>query len=170
MKIETLQRATEFMKTFSKFLAEYQDFTLATDMFNNAVGTDLKCACGAVREVVICNDFVVKWDYNIKNVKSLGGCAREFEVYNAIRDSKFAYLFAEIAPIQIGKKTYWVMPRVKQMAYDLENDDIDNYLSDEEMDFLYEEAIIYDLHSCNWGLIDGHPVIIDYACGPESAS
>ena len=56
------------------------------------------------------------------------------------------------------------MPRIDKLAIKLVNDDIYEWLNAEANDYLWEVLCLHDLHNENWGLLNGSPVIIDYAC------
>ena len=73
--------------------------------------------------------------------------------------SGYAYLLAPIYRLYYRGRYFFVMPR----AYDVGSGrDIFELLDDDESEWLMRN--VGDLHSWNWGLIEGNPVVIDYAC------
>ena len=53
------------------------------------------------------------------------------------------------------------MPRVRNINPYRDDDEKDDYLTDDEMEFL--GSYYDDLHSGNYGFMNGKPVIVDYA-------
>lgn len=167
MKSNYVMRATKFMEQFYPYLYKY-DIEKAVSIFNTDKHRAVIYRHGLTRRVLITSDYVVKWDYDKKNSKTFGGCKEEYKKYLELKDTDYGYLFAEITPIKIKSRTFYIMPRVNYLGYDV-NKDIYEALSDEEYDFLCDTCI-GDIHDENWGYLHGKPLIIDYACGCESAS
>lgn len=167
MKSDYITRAANFMESFYPYLYKYE-IEKAVSYFNSDKHRKVIYKHGAVRRVLITSDYVVKWDYDIKNSKCFGGCAQEYKRYIELKDSDYGYLFAEITPIKVRNRMFYVMPRIDYLGTDV-GQDIYEALSYDEYEFICD-ACIGDVHDENWGYLDGEPLIIDYACGFESAS
>lgn len=163
MKSNYIMRATKFMEAFYPYMRKYE-IRQAIRLFNEKNHRMVRLCKGAVRYVLVTSDYVIKWDYNKQNSKCFGGCREEYHKYQEVKNDYFGYLFAEITPIKVKHRIFYVMPRVESLGID-HNQYIDEVLEEEEIHYLYEEACIGDIHDENWGYINGQPVIIDYACG-----
>lgn len=122
---------------------------------------DVLLCNGAVRYVLITSDYVIKWDYNANNAEEYGGCAKESKVWNRVKNSSYAYLFAPITRITVGGHYWYVMPRIRGRNYHLM---AFPFLSPEEKKFLSDNNIC-DLHSGNYRIVKKKVKIFDYACG-----
>lgn len=167
MKSNYVIRATKFMEQFYPYLYKY-NIEKAVTLFNNDKHRSVIYRHGIARRVLITSDYVVKWDFDKKNCKVFGGCVDEYNRYLKLKDTNYFYLFAEITPIRIKNRTFYVMPRVDYLGVDV-NKDIYEVLEPDEYDFICDYGI-GDIHDENWGYFHGVPLIIDYACGCESAS
>ena len=171
MKSNYVRRAEKFMREFYPYLKKAYSLEQAVMAFNREKSRKVSCASGMIRRCLIVSDYVVKWDYNSEAAHTYGGCKNEYKVYKTIQNSGYEYLFMPITPIEVHNRTYYVMPRIDSLAYDTiyeDNEDasIENYLSDEELDFIYDDLCLRDLHDENWGFLKGKVKIIDYAmCG-----
>lgn len=167
MKSNYVFRAVKFMEQFYPYFCKYR-IGEAVAVFNRDKHRAVVFKQGAVRRALITSDYVIKWDYNKNNSKCFGGCKDEYKRYMELKDSDYGYLFAEITPIKIRNRIFYVMPRVKYLGKDI-NKDIYDVLEGDEYDFLCDSGV-GDMHDENWGIYHGKPLIIDYACGFESAS
>lgn len=162
MKSNYIVRAQKFMETFYPYMRKYR-IGDAVNHFNEDKHRAVQCRQGAVRRVLITSDYVIKWDYDKRNSKTFGGCREEYKKYQKVKDDYYGYLFAEITPIKVRNRTFYVMPRVKSLGVD-HDEWIDNVLNESEWDYI-ESVGVGDIHDENWGYLHGRPVIIDYACG-----
>jgi len=166
MKSNYIVRAQKLMRDFVPYMRKYS-IGVAVEKFNRDKHRAIQYCCGSVRRCLVTSDYVVKWDYDGEHRRMFGGCVEEYKMYQKIKEHYYSYLFADITRIEVRGRVFYVMPRVK-VAYDLDYWDIDDFLSDDERDFLYDEMGIGDLHSENWGMLEGQAVIIDYAYSHES--
>ena len=82
------------------------------------------------------------------------------EAANKVVEEGFGYLFAETTPFTFNQYHFCIMPRIKGKTYCGWNG-IYDFLTDEEADFIDDH--FYDLHNENWKLVNGNPIIFDYA-------
>lgn len=162
MKSNYIVRAQKFMETFYPYMRKYH-IGEAVNHFNEDKHRAVQCRQGAVRRVLITSDYVIKWDYDRRNSKTFGGCREEYKMYQKVKDDYYSYLFAEITPIKVRNRTFYVMPRVKSLGVD-HDEWIDDVLNESEWDYV-ESVGVGDIHDENWGYLHGRPVLIDYACG-----
>lgn len=167
IKNNYLVRATKFMNEFAPYLKgrkKIEDVKLAVSQFNLDKKRKVIFCHGATRCALITSDYVIKWNYNPVRVRDFGGCKEELRIYNKAAKSGYDYLFAAITPIKVGRRVFYVMPRIKNVGAKYHNTCLWDYLTKEEENYVYRKLGIGDLHDNNWGLRDGKPVIIDYAC------
>ena len=117
-------------------------------------------ARGCSRACFISSDYVVKYDYFEGGY--FGDSKSELKAYQEIVKLGYEYLFAEITPYSYHNYTFYIMPRIKNINERREDDELYDYLNEEESEFLTN--YFEDLHSGNYGFKDGMPVSIDYAC------
>lgn len=114
---------------------------------------------GCSRRVLITSDYVVKWDKSEEKA-FCGGCEDEYKAYLFVKETEFAYLFAEISRFEYCGHVFYVMPRVRNIrSRDCCSAQV--YCTKEERAFL--NKYFSDLHDENYGFKNGRPVIFDYA-------
>ncbi len=114
---------------------------------------------GATRIALITSDYVIKWDYNQRNVNLYGGCEEEAAKYSFAKDEGYEYLLAETTSIKRNNITFNIMPRIKIH----ENKPfLEDLLADDEYDWI--TTYIGDLHKGNYDIVEGRFIAIDYAC------
>ena len=117
---------------------------------------------GSTRFAFIISDYVLKVDYN--TIKSFGNSETELEAWDFIRENGMEEYFAEITKYTSKSGiTFYIMPRIKHVGeYDEEwfNDTL--YETD-IVAYYFIQDYFYDFHENNFGLKNGHPVMIDYA-------
>lgn len=163
MKTSYIERAKKFIKSFYPYFCQY-DISRAVRIYNAEKSRHVKFFHGAVRRCLVLSDYVIKWDYDEDNRRMFGGCEEEYNLYNRVKDSCYNYLLAEITLVEINGTRFYIMPRVNVAINRREDIDIMDFLSSDEIDFIYDEAGIHDLHEENWGFLKGKVVIFDYAC------
>lgn len=160
-------RAKKFVESFDAYLTDRKNICRvreAVSHFNEDFYRKVKICYGAVRIALLTSDYVIKWDYDSVNASFVGGCRAESSFYNKkIKKSGYEYLFAKITRYRYNGKTFYIMPRIDKLAKEKEADYIEDFLNQEEIDFI-DEIGLGDLHNENWGFIKGQPIIIDYAC------
>lgn len=165
MKSNYVVRARKFMMDFMPYLIKYgnEKINVAVHEYNRAKRRHVEYYHGMVRNCLCLADYAVKWDYSDYYADIYGGCENELINYNFACKYGYEYLFAEITPIEINGRVFYVMPRVKTLAIKFDEYEPDNRLSCEEYDFLYSVMGLHDMHDENWGLVNGRVKIIDYA-------
>lgn len=115
---------------------------------------------GLTRIVFITSDYVIKIDYNRTWA---GNCEDEYNLYhNKIKNSPYFYLFAEITRYEYNGIIFYIMPRIYNID-ESKDEDVDEYLTGEEYEFIYETLQLHDLHSGNYGWKNKKVIIVDYA-------
>lgn len=161
-----LFRAWEYIKSFEPHVQSWTD----TDAIIKAIektffhtGKNVKFDYGAVRFVLIGKDFVIKWDYDAECAENIGGCEDELRVYRQHMSSGYAHLLAPCSRIYWHGRYFYIMPRIGNIGGQAHlYKEIQCFVSAAEFHWLQNN--IGDLHSWNWGIKDGHAVVIDYAC------
>ena len=113
---------------------------------------------GASRAVFIDQDFVVKMNLPDAVIEHYGTCETEFSAYKWLVKRGWDYLFAPITVLHEHDLPFYVMPYVEPHY---EDEELEEVLNEDEWDFV--NSYFLDLHEDNWGLLNGAPVILDYA-------
>ena len=170
MKKSYIERAMHIADILSSYMDSYTEIKSIYDrcrMASRDYNLRHKRSCvgfefGSTRLAFIISDYVLKVDY--QNRKSFGNSETELKAWNFIRDEGMEKYFAEITKyISKSGITFYIMPRIKHIG---------EYDEEWFNDTLYETDIIaysfiqdnfYDFHDANFGIKNGHPVVIDYA-------
>ena len=117
---------------------------------------------GSTRFAFIISDYVLKVDY--REIKSFGNSETELEAWDFICENGMEEYFAEITKYTSKSGiTFYIMPRIKHVG---------EYDEDWFFETLYKTDIVAcgfiqdnfcDFHENNFGIKNGHPVMIDYA-------
>lgn len=165
MKLEYVERATEFISDFIDFINGkterlYDCLLLCDDIrkYNKTLGIKATYNSGLSRHVILNEDYVIKWDKNPDRISRFGGCEDEIEKYEQAERDEMAYLLAPITRINVNGLKFYVMPRVDSLG----EIDIKNYLTHKEAEWVDDN--LDDIHGENWGWYNGEEVMIfDYA-------
>ena len=170
MKKSYIERAMRMAEILSSYINSYSGIDSIYNKCSMAVKeynirhkhSSMSLESGSTRLAFIISDYVLKVDY--QTIKFYGSSETELEAWNFICESGMEEYFAEITKYTSKSGlTFYIMPRIKHIGeYDEEwfNDtlfetDIVAY------DFIQDN--FYDFHENNFGINNGHPVIIDYA-------
>ena len=170
MKKSYIERAMRMAEILSSYINSYSGIDSIYNKCSMAVKeynirhkhSSMSLESGSTRLAFIISDYVLKVDY--QTIKFYGSSETELEAWNFICESGMEEYFAEITKYTSKSGiTFYIMPRIKHIGeYDEEwfNDtlfetDIVAY------DFIQDD--FYDFHENNFGIKNGHPVIIDYA-------
>ena len=137
--------------------------------YENAFWADgsIKVNYGMTRIVLVGEDFVIKIDKpKCDRWRMFGNSRDEVRMYKRACEDGYDWLFCPIRAMIIDHHTYYVMKKVDSIAKDegYENhieDDFYEELGEEVIDYLNEH--VFDIHSENFGFINGEPIIFDYA-------
>lgn len=165
--IERAMRMAEllssYMETYSKNDSIYVKCKMAALEYNKRHSRSAMCFDnGSTRFAFIISDYVLKVDY--REIKSYGNSETELEAWNFICENGMEEYFAEITKyVSKSGIIFYIMPRIKHVGeydeewfYDILYDiDIGAYC--------FIEDNFCDFHENNFGIKNGHPVIIDYA-------
>ena len=158
-------RAYLYIKTMFEYVNNWRDWNdiiEATDKVFWHTGKQASVECGSARIVIVGEDFAVKWDYD-ECIKEIGGCEDEFQKYKVSLSSGYSYLLAPVFRFSYRERYFYVMPKATNIG---NGKDIRLAIRQDEYKWL--TANVGDLHSWNWGFIDGKPIVIDYACNPNN--
>lgn len=159
------ERAKDFIKEifplFNSF-DNYWDASDAVEMFNRLYNRKVIANHGCARIALITSDYVVKFDYDQYEVRSVGGCENEIKLYEQAEKDGFAYLFAKITRYTYKGQNFYIMPRINGVGSDDWNY-ADDHMTEEENNWC-DRHDLTDLHNQNYGFRNGHVCIIDYAC------
>lgn len=166
-----LENARQEMKNLADYLDTWMDSSnywrstmrlrFLIDEYNHSHNTHFIVRNGATRVVIIGSDYVIKVDYCKQDVKNYGGCYSEWRAYSEWKDSDYGYLLCPITKIKIGHHYYYCMPRVDTIGNDMEIDNIDEYISVDEQEWIDDNFA--DIHNANWGMLNDKVMLIDYA-------
>ena len=165
--IERAMRMAEilssYMDSYNKNESIYTKCKMAAFEYNKRHSrSSMWCDNGSTRIAFLISDYVLKVDY--REIKTYGNSETELEAWNFICENGMEEYFAEITKYTSKSGiTFYIMPRIKNVGeYDEEwlfetlyETDIGAY------DFIQDN--FYDFHENNFGIKNGHPVIIDYA-------
>ena len=164
MKSDYRVRAEKFIRKMYPIIRDCkspQAVSKRISAYNAEHHTNIRVANGASRFALIYSDYVIKFDYGRDKIWA-GGCEDEYKKYTEIiSKSPYAYLFAEVTKIHIGRKNIYIMPRVNHVG---ESKKYWDKMSYEEYKFIHD--ITADMHKGNYGSYNRKPVIIDYAMEP----
>lgn len=156
-------RAYQYIKAMFDYVDNWYNWNSimeATEKVFWNTGKHAKVTCGSARMVVVGKDFAVKWDYD-SFAEEIGGCEDEFNKYKISLSSGYSYLLAPVFRFTYRDRYFYVMPKATNIG---SNIDIKNVVEPDEYEWL--RTHVGDLHSWNWGLLNGKPIVIDYACRP----
>ena len=128
--------------------------------FNYKNKTKIKTKHGSTRIALICDDFVIKFNYDGWGSGSFGNGASEVRMYRKAVKDGFGYLFAPIVPVRKGyNRTFYLMPKIHDVGKCDEN--AEEFLNTEECRYIHRN--VGDTHNENYGWENDHVVLIDYA-------
>lgn len=168
MKSSYKVRAIKFLDQILPYIKDNLDslyfIKKKVQEYNVRYHRNVRVCNGACRIVLVTSDYVIKWDYS-NNVKTFGGNIEELKMYEIAKMEGFAYLLAEPMAQIRNNVTFIIMRRFEVVEKDTE---IEYYVDEEEYDWLC--CHIGDIHDNNFVIVDGAPIIIDYACGIEEST
>lgn len=128
--------------------------------FNYKNHTQIEMKYGSTRIALICNNFVIKFNYDGWGSGSFGNGASEVRMYRKAVKDGFGYLFAPIVPVRKGyDRTFYIMPKIHDIGKCDEN--AEEFLNKKEAKYITHN--VGDTHYENYGWENGHVVLIDYA-------
>lgn len=162
-------RAQRFIRAIAPYLMwcdTLSDFEKAvSDFMTDHPRRNIHFDNGRTRFVLITSDYVVKINYNPDDIEWFGGGEEEIAFYAMAEREGMAHLFAKISRYEFGGRRFYIMPRITGIDED-RWEDAWYYMTEEESDWC-EEHHLYDLHSKNYGIVDGQVKIIDYGAYDE---
>lgn len=163
MKTSYIVRAIRFLDEIFPYiegsLEDLASIWRIVSHYNMAHRRNILVKNGATRIALVTSDYVIKWDYNQRNVGLYGGCIEEAKKYLFAKSEGYEYLLAETTSIKRNNITFNIMPRIKIH----ENKPYwDELLTKDEYNWI--TANIGDLHRENYDVVEGRFIAIDYAC------
>ena len=167
MKSDYRIRAQKFLATIFPYICDVLTDTWLVEKviedYNHTHSRNIQVCSGSARCALITSDYVIKWDYDAENVEEIGGCEKEWEVYQQALQMGMEYLLAECTLIEYRGVTFEIMPRINGIGRNCHKKSIDEMLTEQEIGWLYDFGLMRDMHNWNWGIKYNKPVIIDYA-------
>ena len=157
-----IERAQDFIKEFYPYISDCHNHwqrEVNTLEYNMDYNRRVQYCHGLTRIAFVTSDYVVKMDYDAKQVATFGGCESEIELYEEAEQDGMEYLFAKITRFEYQGKMFYIMPRIRGIGRKFW--DAWAYMTDEESDWC-ERHDLHDLHNLNYGWKDNHVVLIDY--------
>ena len=170
MKKSYIERAMRMAETLSSYMESYSEAMSIYNKCNMAAKeynirhkhSFMGFENGSTRLAFIISDYVLKVDY--RTIKSYGNSETELKAWDFICKNGMEEYFAEITKYTSKSGiTFYIMPRIKHIG---------EYDEEWFNDILYETDIVAydfiqdnfcDFHDGNFGIKNGHPVVIDYA-------
>ena len=160
MKTDYISRACKFINQIFPYISSDLNNVLKVSagvkMFNKVYHRKVIFNSGIVRCALITSDYAIKWDYSAFYRERFGGCEDEVKRYKQAVKDGYDYLFAEITPVMVCGKKWYIMPRINNIGTS------NLKLTFDERDYI-DYLGVTDLHEDNYGSYKGKPIIIDYA-------
>lgn len=163
-------RAEKFMRQFVQYIPDFdmldrydrRDYVEEeVQFFNMRYHRRVEMSYGSARICLIGPDYVIKMDYDDGACGRIGGCEREYKVYQKLSRTPYSYLLAPMHRFMINGKYYYAMRKVNHVG-DYDYAEMEYGWDDDERAFL--KKYMCDLHAWNVGMYKGKGVVIDYAC------
>ena len=170
MKKSYIERAMRMAEILSSYIDSYSEIdsiynkcSMAAKEYNiRHKHSSMSLESGSTRLAFIISDYVLKVDY--QTIRSFGNSESELKAWDFICENGMEEYFAEITKYTSKSGlTFYIMPRIKHIGeYDEEWFCDTLYEIDiEAYDFIQDNFC--DFHEENFGIKNGHPVVIDYA-------
>lgn len=145
---------------YIEHLTDVWNIGIAIAEFNYQNHTQIEMKYGSTRIALICDNFVIKFNYNGWGSDTFGNGASEVRMYRKAVKDGFGYLFAPIVPVRKGyNRTFYIMPKIHDVGTD--NGDAEKFLNKKESAYIRRN--VGDTHHGNYGWENDHVVLIDYA-------
>ena len=170
MKKSSIERAmrmaellSSYMKNDNKNESIYNKCRMAALEYNKRHSRSAMCFDnGSTRFAFIISDYVLKVDY--REIKSYGNSESELKAWDFICENGMEEYFAEITKYTSKSGiTFYIMPRIKHSGEYDEEWCYDTLYDIDIGAYCFIEDNFCDFHENNFGIKNGHPVIIDYA-------
>lgn len=166
MKRHFTIRAKEFIKKLTPYIENQHDgysIRAGVEEYNRTYGTNIRVSNGATRTVVICSDYVIKFDTG--DTSSWGGNRSEYHAYLEAKKNNFDRWFAEMHKMLVDGHYYYIMQRASKTSAYISKPNLLNSICNADIDAYYWIIDnIADLHKGNYGMYKGKVICIDYAC------
>ena len=170
MKKSYIERAMRMAEILSSYINSYSEIDSIYNKCSMAVKeynirhkhSSMSLESGSTRLAFIISDYVLKVDY--QTIRSFGNSETELEAWNFIRENGMEEYFAEITKyVSKSGITFYIMPRIKHIGEYDEEWFYDTLYDIDIGAYYFIEDNFCDFHEGNFGIKNGHPVIIDYA-------
>ena len=170
MKKSYIERAMRMAEILSSYINSYSGIDSIYNKCSMAVKeynirhkhSSISLESGSTRLAFIISDYVLKVDY--QTIRSFGNSETELEAWDFIRENGMEEYFAEITKyVSKSGITFYIMPRIKHIGEYDEEWFYDTLYDIDIGAYYFIEDNFCDFHEGNFGIKNGHPVIIDYA-------
>ena len=170
MKKSYIERAMRMAEILSSYINSYSEIDSIYNKCSMAVKeynirhkhSSMSLESGSTRLAFIISDYVLKVDY--QTIRSFGNSETELEAWNFICENGMEEYFAEITKyVSKSGITFYIMPRIKHIGEYDEEWFYDTLYDIDIGAYYFIEDNFCDFHEGNFGIKNGHPVIIDYA-------
>lgn len=165
--IERAMRMAEilssYMNSYSEIDSIYNKCSMAVKEYNiRHKHSSMSLESGSTRLAFIISDYVLKVDY--QTIRSFGNSETELEAWDFIRENGMEEYFAEITKyVSKSGIIFYIMPRIKHIGEYDEEWFYDTLYDIDIGVYHFIEDNFCDFHEGNFGIKNGHPVVIDYA-------
>ena len=170
MKKSYIERAMRMAEILSSYIDSYSEIDSIYNKCSMAVKeynirhkhSSMSLESGSTRLAFIISDYVLKVDY--QTIKSYGNSETELEAWDFICENGMEEYFAEITKyVSKSGITFYIMPRIKHIGEYDEEWFYDTLYDIDIGAYCFIQDNFCDFHENNFGIKNGHPVIIDYA-------
>ena len=170
MKKSYIERAMRMAETLSSYMESYNETMSIYNKCSMAVKeynirhkhSSMSLESGSTRLAFIISDYVLKVDY--QTIRSFGNSETELEAWDFICENGMEEYFAEITKyVSKSGITFYIMPRIKHIGEYDEEWFYDTLYDIDIGAYCFIQDNFCDFHENNFGIKNGHPVIIDYA-------
>lgn len=170
MKKSYIERAMRMAEILSSYMDSYSEIDSIYNKCSVAVKeynirhkhSSMSLESGSTRLAFIISDYVLKVDY--QTIRSFGNSETELEAWNFICENGMEEYFAEITKYTSKSGIiFYIMPRIKHIGEYDEEWFYDTLYDIDIGAYHFIEDNFCDFHEGNFGIKNGHPVVIDYA-------
>lgn len=165
--IERAMRMAEllssYMEAYNKAESIYSKCKMAAFEYNKRHSRSaMRFNNGSTRFAFIISDYVLKVDYN--EIKSYGNSETELEAWGFICENGMEKYFAKTTKyVSKSGIIFYIMPRISHVGEHDEEWFFDTLYKIDTEAYCFIEDNFCDFHENNFGIKNGHPVMIDYA-------
>lgn len=169
MKKSYIERAMRMAELLSSYMEDYNNKSIyvrckmaALEYNRRHSRSSMSVDNGSTRIAFIISDYVLKVDY--REIKTYGNSETELEAWDFICKNGMEEYFAEITKYTSKSGiTFYIMPRIKHIGEYDEEWLFETLYKTDIVAYGFIQDNFCDFHEENFGVKNGHPVVIDYA-------